>query len=80
MGAVEQLLQGVRIPKMAKVRQKFAARELKDVAAAIQEELDKGFLKPQATKTVSQQQYSQRPHHEDDLLTDLKKYMKEFEK
>jgi len=50
------------------------AKGLKD-AAAIQEELDKGFLKPQVAKTVSQQQYSQRPYDEDE-----KKYMDNFMK
>ena len=50
------------------------AKGLKD-AAAIQEELDKGFLNPQVAKTVSQQQYSQRPYDEDE-----KKYMDNFMK
>lgn len=49
---------------------------LKD-PAAIQEELDKGRLMPQAAKVVSQQQYTQRPHHEDDLK-ELDDLMKEF--
>lgn len=47
---------------------------LKD-AAAIQEELDK--KRPQPVKTVTQQQYTQRPHHEDDLK-ELDDLMKEF--
>ncbi|MBQ8537071.1 MAG: hypothetical protein IJ461_06700, partial [Clostridia bacterium] len=49
---------------------------LKD-AAAIQEELDKGRIKPQLVKTVTQHQYTQRPHHEDDLK-ELDDLMKEF--
>ena len=39
MGIIKDLLAGIALPKMVRVRQKFAAPEIHDVAAALREEL-----------------------------------------
>jgi hypothetical protein len=41
MNIVKELLQGVPLPRMAKVRQNFAGAEIKDVPAALREQLGK---------------------------------------
>jgi hypothetical protein len=41
MDIVKQLLQGIPLPRMAKVRQNFPVSEIKDVPAGLREQLGK---------------------------------------
>jgi hypothetical protein len=46
MGIIEQLLQDIPVPRMVKIRQRFVAPEIKDVAAAVHEAISSAGVLP----------------------------------